>query len=409
MNDQVQAAMAEATHLTRVGQLAEATALIQRTLGGISTPAGRSTRADIPDEPEVRVVEVTPPLLGPTIQGRVGASPGPASAYPTDPPQTLPPDAFQRAGSHHGSMRRGQPLRSGVVTPSSHLGEKFIDRAYSNTAGTRTYKLYVPRSYTGQAVPLLIMLHGCTQNAVDFAAGTRMNMFAEGKTLLVAYPEQISSANNSKCWNWFQPADQQRGMGEPSLIAGITQQIMNSYHVDTNRVYIAGMSAGGAMAVIMAVTYPDLYVAVGVHSGLAYRAGHDVRSGFAAMRRGSGNSSRQLTTVIPLIVFHGDRDTTVFPVNADHLLDQWLQATNYGQGRSVGSTKVIRGQVASGRAYTRFIYHNTGDHAVAEKWLVHQAGHVWSGGSTDGSFTDPRGPDASSELLRFFAEQSRKR
>jgi len=253
------------------------------------------------------------------------------------------------------------------------------------------------------------MLHGCTQNAVDFAAGTRMNMFAEGKTLLVAYPEQISSANNSKCWNWFQPADQQRGMGEPSLIAGITQQIMNSYHVDTNRVYIAGMSAGGAMAVIMAVTYPDLYVAVGVHSGLAYRAGHDVRSGFAAMRRGSGNSSRQLTTVIPLIVFHGDRDTTVFPVNADHLLDQWLQATNYGQGRSVGSTKVIRGQVASGRAYTRFIYHNTGGHAIAEKWLVHQAGHIWSGGSTDGSFTDPRGPDASSELLRFFAEQSRKR
>jgi len=253
------------------------------------------------------------------------------------------------------------------------------------------------------------MLHGCTQNAVDFAAGTRMNMFAEGKTLLVAYPEQISSANNSKCWNWFQPADQQRGMGEPSLIAGITQQIMNSYYVDTNRVYVAGMSAGGAMAVIISVTYRYLYAAVGVHSGLAYRAAHDVRSGFAAMRQGSGKSARQLNTVIPLIVFHGDRDTTVSPVNADHLLDQWLRATNYGQGGSVGSTKVIRGQVISGRAYTRSIYHDTGGHAIAEKWLVHQAGHVWSGGSTDGSFTDPRGPDASSELLRFFAEQSRKR
>jgi poly(hydroxyalkanoate) depolymerase family esterase len=306
-------------------------------------------------------------------------------------------------------MRRGQPLRPEVVTPSTHPGEKFVDGSYSNTAGTRIYKLYVPRSYTGQAVPLIIMLHGCTQNAVDFAAGTRMNMFAEGKTFLVAYPEQVSSANNSKCWNWFQPADQQRSIGEPSLIAGITQQIMNSYHVDTNRVYVAGMSAGGAMAVIMAVTYPDLYAAVGVHSGIAYRAAHDVRSGFAAMRRGSSKSAQQLNPAIPLIVFHGDRDSTVSPVNADHLLDQWLQATSHEPGRSAHSTKVVRGQVTNGRAYTRSIYHDTSGHAIAEKWLVHQAGHVWSGGSTDGSFTDPKGPDASTELLRFFAEQSRKR
>jgi poly(hydroxyalkanoate) depolymerase family esterase len=253
------------------------------------------------------------------------------------------------------------------------------------------------------------MLHGCTQNAVDFAAGTRMDMFAEGKkTFLVAYPEQVSSANNSKCWNWFQRADQQRGMGEPSLIAGITRQIMNSYHVDINRVYVAGMSAGGAMAVIMAVTYPDLYAAVGVHSGLAYRAAHDVRSGFAVMRRGTGRSMQQLTTVIPLIAFHGDRDTTVSPVNTDHLLDQWLHTTSHEQGRTAHSTKVERGQVANGRAYTRSIYHNANGQAIAEKWLVHQAGHVWSGGSSSGSFTDPKGPDASTELLRFFAEHSRK-
>ena len=409
MNDQVQAAMAEATHLTRTGRLAEATALIQRTLGGITAPAGRSTRAGAPDEAVIRVVEVTPPLLASTIQRAVGASPGSASVRPAVPQGTRAPGILPLPGSPRGSTRHGQPLMPGVVSPSLHSGGKFVDGTYSNTAGTRTYKLYIPSNYTGQPVPLLMMLHGCTQNAVDFAAGTCMNMFAEGKTFLVVYPEQVSSANNSKCWNWFQPADQQRGMGEPSLIAGITQQIMNSYHVDTNRVYVAGMSAGGAMAVIMAVTYPDLYAAVGVHSGLAYRAAHDVRSGFAAMRQGSGKSARQLTTVIPLIVFHGDRDTTVSPVNSDHLLDQWLQATNYGQGRSVGSTKVIRGQVASGRAYTRSIYHDTGGHAIAEKWLVHQAGHVWSGGSTDGSFTDPRGPDASAELLRFFAEQSRKR
>lgn len=409
MNDQMQTAMAEATRLTRTGRLAEATTLIQYTLGGMSVPAGRSTRADAPNEAVVRVVEVTPPLPGPTIQGGAGASPGPASASPAVPPQTPSPDVLQLPSSLHGTMQRGQPLRPGVVTPSSHPGGKFVDGAYSNTAGTRTYKLYIPRSYTGQAVPLVIMLHGCTQNSVDFAAGTRMNLFAEGKTFLVAYPEQVSSANNSKCWNWFQPADQQRGMGEPSVIAGITRQIMNSYHVDSNRVYVAGMSAGGAMAVIMAATYPDLYAAVGVHSGLAYRAAHDVRSGFAAMRRGADQSARQLTTVIPLIAFHGDRDTTVSPVNADHLLDQWLQATSHEQGRSAYSTKVEQGQVVGGRAYTRSIYHDASGHAIVEKWLVHQAGHVWSGGSSDGSFTDPRGPDASNELLRFFAEHSRKR
>jgi poly(hydroxyalkanoate) depolymerase family esterase len=343
------------------------------------------------------------------MQRGIGASPGPASARPSVLPLTPSPDAQQLPGSLHGSTRRGQALRPGVVSPSSHPEGKFVDGAYRNTAGTRTYKLYIPRSYTGQAVPLVMMLHGCTQNAVDFAAGTRMNMFAEGQTFLVAYPEQVSSANNAKCWNWFQPADQQRDMGEPSLIAGITRQIMNAYHVDSNRVYVAGMSAGGAMAVIMAATYPDLYAAVGVHSGLAYRAAHDVRSGFAAMRRGAGRSARQLTTAIPLIVFHGESDTTVSPVNADHLLDQWLRATSHEQGRVAHSTKVERGQVAGGRAYTRSLYHDASGHVIVEKWLVHQAGHVWSGGSAAGSFTDPQGPDASTELLRFFAEQSRKR
>ncbi|HEX9132243.1 MAG TPA: PHB depolymerase family esterase, partial [Ktedonobacteraceae bacterium] len=180
MNDHMHAAMVEATRLTRTGRLAEATTLIQRTLGGMSAPAGRSTRAAAPHEAVVRVVEVTPPLLEPTIQGGVGASPGPVPARPAVPPQTPSPDVLQLPGSLHGSMLRGHPLRPGVVSPSSHPGGKFVDGTYSNTAGTRSYKLYIPRSYTGQAVPLVIMLHGCTQNAVDFAAGTRRNIFAEG-------------------------------------------------------------------------------------------------------------------------------------------------------------------------------------------------------------------------------------
>jgi poly(hydroxyalkanoate) depolymerase family esterase len=365
--------MAEATRLTREGRIAEATALIQRTLGGVSAAA--------PVEARVRVVEETPPRVGASMKRE-----GPASA--------------RYSGQHE------QTVRPGGVPPSANPGGRFIDEAFSNAAARRTYKLYVPRSYTGQAVPLVVMLHGCTQSSVDFATGTRMNTFAEGKAFLVAYPEQASSANNSKCWNWFQPTDQQGGKGEPSLIAGITRQIMNSYNVDVERVYVAGMSAGGAMAVIMAASYPDLYAAVGVHSGLAYQAAHDISTGFAAMRRGTAQSTRRLATAIPLIAFHGDLDTTVSPLNADHLLDQWLRA--HERGGSALAARVERGQAANGRAYTRSIYDDTGGRTFAEKWLIHQAGHAWSGGNPAGSFTDPQGPDASGELLRFFFEHARK-
>ncbi len=409
MNDQIQAIMAEATRLTRAGRFAEATALIQRTLGGMPAATGWSGYTDAAIEAEVRIMEDSPPLREPTRQGSNSVSPGLASAQRVVTPQAPSADPLRLPGGLRHPTWCGPLVRPGRVSPSSHPGGRFVDGAYSNTAGMRPYKLYIPRSSTGQAVPLVIMLHGCTQNAVDFAAGTRMNRLAEEKTFLVAYPEQVFSANPTGCWNWFQPTDQQRDQGEPSLIAGITQQIMNTYHVDVNRVYVAGMSAGGAMAVIMAATYPDLYAAVGVHSGLAYGAASDVRSGFAAMRQGAGWDARYLTRVIPLIVFHGDCDTTVSPVNADHLVDQWLQPTSHEPGRSPLSAKVERGRVADGQAYTRSLYHDASGRAMVEMWLVHQAGHAWSGGSPDGSFTDPRGPDASTELLRFFAQQNRKR
>lgn len=409
MIDQIQAIMAEATRLTRAGRLAEATNLIQRTLGGMPSAGGWPGQADAPIETEVRIVEDSPPLREPTRQGSNRVSPGPASAHRVVEPQAPSADPLRLPGGLHHPTWPGAQVRPGRVLPSSPPGGSFVDGAYSNTAGMRPYKLYIPRSYTGQAVPLVIMLHGCTQNAVDFAAGTRMNRLAEEKAFLVAYPEQVSSANPTGCWNWFQPTDQQRDRGEPSLIAGITQQIMNTYHVDVNRAYIAGMSAGGAMAVVMAATYPDLYAAVGVHSGLAYGAASDVRSGFAAMRRGVSRDARHLIRVIPLIAFHGDCDTTVSPINTDHLVDQWLRSTSHEPGRSSLSTKVERGRAADGRAYTRSLYHDANGHALVEMWLVHQAGHTWSGGSPEGSFTDPRGPDASTELLRFFTQQNRKR
>jgi poly(hydroxyalkanoate) depolymerase family esterase len=295
---------------------------------------------------------------------------------------------------------------------SSSPAGQFVDGVYTNAAGTRSYKLYIPSGYAGQALPLVVMLHGCTQTATDFALGTRMNVFAEGEIFLVVYPEQAAAANRSRCWNWFQAAEQQRGAGEPSLIAGITQHIMSAYHVDSSRVYVAGLSAGGAMAAIMAATYPDLYAALGVHSGLAYGAAHDLPSAFAAMEEQAPESAQPPAEAVPLIVFHGDRDPTVAPANADCLIDQWLQANGLGPhsaGRPAHDATVQRGQVPGGHAYTRMIYHDAGGRAMAERWIVHQAKHAWSGGSPGGSYTDPRGPDASAEMIRFFREHPRGR
>jgi poly(hydroxyalkanoate) depolymerase family esterase len=302
-----------------------------------------------------------------------------------------------------------RPLTSDRVPPPAG---QFVDGAYTNAAGTRSYKLYIPSGYAGQALPLVVMLHGCTQTATDFAVGTRMNVFAEGELFLVVYPEQAAAVNHSRCWNWFQAAEQRRGAGEPSLIAGITQQIMSAYHVDSSRVYVAGLSAGGAMAAIMAATYPDLYAALGVHSGLAYGAAHDLPSAFAAMKQQTPEPARPPAGAVPLIVFHGDGDPTVAPANADCLIDQWRQANGTGPrsaGKPAHDATVERGEVPGGHAYTRVIYHGAAGRAMAERWIVHQAGHAWSGGSPGGSYTDPRGPDASAEMVRFFREHPRGR
>ena len=306
------------------------------------------------------------------------------------------PDRLRRV------IERVLPTRTDNIPAPVRKEGQFLDARFSNAAGTLAYKLYIPARYNGQAVPLLIMLHGCSQNAVDFAVGTHMNRLAEQETWIVAYPEQVHAANRSKCWNWFQPVNQRRDTGEPSLIAGITRQIMHTYHIDARRVYVAGMSAGGAMAVIMAVTYPDLYAAVGVHSGLPYNAAHSVSSAFMTMRHGSARRAPHLTNGIPLIIFHGDRDTTVAAVNADHLLEQWLPP---GSSRNA---VVETGHVIGGHPYTRSLYRDARGYASVEQWIVHYAGHAWSGGGPTGSFTDPQGPDASSHMLRFFNEHPRQ-
>jgi poly(hydroxyalkanoate) depolymerase family esterase len=231
-----------------------------------------------------------------------------------------------------------------------------------------------------------------------------MNELAEEFGFFVAYPGQTQAANMSKCWNWFNAADQQRGQGEPSLIAGITQEVMRAVPVQEGRVYVAGLSAGGAKAAIMAATYPELYAAVGVHSGLACGAARDMPSAFSAMKQGGsattglrpGHTARSGPSV-PTIVFHGDRDTTVHPINGDEVAAQ-------ASGGAAHRTEVERGRSQGGMAFTRTVHRDESGRAVLEQWLLHGAGHAWSGGSTAGSYTDPLGPDASREMVRFFLD-----
>ena len=287
-----------------------------------------------------------------------------------------------------------------------------MEHSFAHAAGKRRYKLYVPLQYTEDSLPrypLLLMLHGCTQSPDDFAAGTRMNELAEKHGFLVAYPAQSKNANGSKCWNWFRPGDQTRAGGEPALLAALTQDIALKYAVDPKRIFVAGLSAGAAMAVILGATYPDVFAAVGSHSGLRYRAAHDLPSAFAAM---GGNHvpldsiddmpTRVSASATPLIVFQGDCDRTVAPSNAQTLVRQAIGAA----AALLPERRVSKGD-ASGRAYTRTVYTTAMGDPLVEFWQIHGAGHAWSGGSADGSYTDMQGPDASAEMVRFFLQVAR--
>jgi poly(hydroxyalkanoate) depolymerase family esterase len=343
MDQERLARMLEAARLTSGARLAEATARLQRSAGG-GVPSMPAFVSRLPH------------------------------GLPRTPASTTKP-------------------RPGPVPPG-----RWLDLAYANAVGERTFKLYVPTGHSGQAAPLIVMLHGGTQSADDFAAGTRMRELAERHGFLVAYPEQSRVANSQGYWNWFQPADQRRGSGEASLIAGLTEHIVRRYTIDARRVYVAGFSAGGAMAAVMAAAYPDVYAGAGVHSGLAAGAAHDLPSAFAAMGKGAPGRA---TTPVPLIVFHGDGDATVAHVNADFLVRAVLP--DAGSRRPPVTT---RGCVPGGHDYTRRLHSDRAGVSLVEQWTIHDAGHAWSGGSPHGTYTDPRGPDASAELVRFFARHA---
>ncbi|MBC7597591.1 MAG: PHB depolymerase family esterase [Polaromonas sp.] len=356
MNLDFQRLMQRATQLTRNGGLQAATAAIQAALTGTAHPATATTRRteqDTGDVIDVAAREV--------------------------------PDEAPTAPAH----------------PQSPAPGRFIAGTHGDATARRDFKLYTPPGTSDKPLPLLVMLHGCTQNPDDFAAGTAMNNLASEQGFYVLYPAQSQQANPQRCWNWFKHNHQARGRGEPALLAGMTREVMATYPVDADRVYVAGLSAGGAMAAILGDTYPDIFAAVGVHSGLAAGSATDLPSAFSAMQSGANPAPpRASANAVPTIAFHGDADHTVHPANSGQVIA--------ASAATAASVEVDQLTSSGGRTATRRIHHAADGTVLAEHWLVHGAPHAWSGGSATGSYTDPRGPDASAEMLRFFLAHPRR-
>ncbi|WP_096487766.1 extracellular catalytic domain type 1 short-chain-length polyhydroxyalkanoate depolymerase [Methylorubrum populi] len=397
--------MAEATRLTRAGRLGEATALIQRSLGAAG-PA--------PERPQP--AEATPHAV-PRLEGPAARLDPEAHAADAAHAALIPERLRENIDQMMQGLRTLAPSLRGLVGGNLHAPRpegvepedgQFVERSFSNAAGARDYKLFIPSPRSGRR-PLLVMLHGCTQTPDDFAAGTRMNGLAEEEGIYVVYPRQSSRANAQRCWNWFEPGDQGREMGEAGIIAGLVRAVCAEHPIDRSRIYIAGLSAGGAAAANIARAYPDLFAGLGVHSGLAAGCARDLPSALAAMRVGApgaaepggaaGFGAGAVTQAlrVPTIVFHGEGDGTVHPRNAEAVL---------AQAGVEALTPRREGGTGSGHSYTRTRYADETGRVQAEAWSVQGAGHAWSGGSPAGSYTDANGPDASRAMLDFFLSHS---
>jgi poly(hydroxyalkanoate) depolymerase family esterase len=435
MTSLFQKLMGDAARLTSQGDLQGATAMIQRALGQMPSVA----HPDPVAAHDVNVIDVeareVPATSGhgawieaaAAVQRAAHAASSMSSKQSVQPASPVPPTSTTSTTS---TMAPKQPSREGTAE-----GE-IVRGTHASAAGQRDWRLYVPPAYTGQAMPLVVMLHGCTQDPDDFAVGTGMDEAARREGFFVLYPAQAQSANPQRCWNWFKHNHQERDRGEPALIAGLTREVMAKYGVDPSRVYVAGLSAGGAMAAILGQTYPDIYAAVGVHSGLAAGAANDLPSALAAMQGGTGGigsgaasmatsqglanlpglrlvgqtspakgrpAARNKHVSVPTIVFHGDRDHTVHPVNADHVVAACVPAHGEAAANDAAARfSEEKARSPNGRTYTRRTHADGSGRQVAEHWMVHGAGHAWSGGNARGSYTDAQGPDATSEMLRFF-------
>ncbi len=291
--------------------------------------------------------------------------------------------------------------------------------------GSRDFKLCVPATLDkGCASPLVMLLHGCTHDAEDMAEISGMNEVAEANRFLVVYPEQVRRANLLKCWNWFKSKHQMRDAGEPSILAAVVEQVCFTHNVDPDRVYVAGVSAGGAMASILAATYPDLFAALAIFAGAEFKAAISFSQGVGAMKRGGPDPVRQGELAfaamreglarkkrrrLPVIAFHGTADARVNPVNADQAIAQWsetnarLAVENSESGFAL-TENIIRGTMPGGHAYKKHIYHESNGRLLMEKWLIEGLGHAWSGSPNPSKYGDPKGPNASAEMWRFFRE-----
>ncbi|WP_110515093.1 extracellular catalytic domain type 1 short-chain-length polyhydroxyalkanoate depolymerase [Herpetosiphon llansteffanensis] len=312
-------------------------------------------------------------------------------------------------------------LLAGFWSPQAASAGQWVTGSVNTSAGSRNYKLWVPTNYSASTpTALVVMLHGCTQTPDDFARGTEMNNLADAQTFLVLYPEQPTSSNANRCWQWWDAQHQARGAGEPSLIAAMVTTVQSSYNVDPNRRYVAGISAGAGMSVIMGATYPDMFSAIGVVGGLEYKAATSVLNVSMAMQTGGPNPEAQglaayqsigtRANVVRVMVVHGSTDAVVAPINGQQVVQQWLTTNDYlddsQRNNSVDANvdQTIADTVPNGRSYTRTIYNNAANQPIIEHWAVNGMGHAWSGGSTAGSYTDPQGPKASNEFWRFFSQ-----
>ena len=370
-----------ATRMTSMGRLMGATRLIQKAL----------------------------------LKASVGAKPLPPSGRPS---------AFK--GTLIGTPNRAKATIAAEITETiapRQTGTKARSARDSFEAGQfkfegklYPYRLYLPppvvkstNSEQNTRMPLMVLLHGCTQNAQDFARGTAMNDLAGQHHAMVLYPEQISKSNSARCWNWFEPGHQQAGRGEPGMIAALTLHVLATHPdpqgADPSRVYIAGLSAGGAMAAVVAGLHPETFAAVGVPSGLAAGAAQDMVSAFIAMHSGAKSHAPDKTSALPTIVFHGTADKTVHPDNGEHIISAAV-ATLKASGLALIETCTTEGEAKGnkGQSAQRTQYSTPDGTSYAEHWLVGGGPHAWSGGNAAGSYTDPDGPSASKAMLAFFLQ-----
>jgi poly(hydroxyalkanoate) depolymerase family esterase len=381
MTHTLSSALHRALEKIRASDPRAATALIQTALAGQRPDPSEKRATCAPCEALAGATAKPTPAGAPTA-GRFGMADLSTAFRPSGLPRMDGLPDLGKLGnlSGHGTLPGLRTMGGKARTAPVPEGAQVRTLRHDGPGGSRDYRLFIPSPRPGGPVGLVLMLHGCTQSPEDFALGTQMDLAAEKAGFIVAYPGQTGAHNMQSCWNWFRPEDQNRDRGEPAILASLATALAREFGL-SGRVHVAGLSAGGAMAAVLADTHPDVFAAVGIHSGLPAGSAHDVASAFAAMQ-GRGGAGR--TPTVPAIVFHGTADGTVSPRNAAALVP--------------GNGIETRHQ-DDGRGWTRLT-----TPAGSELWLVDGGGHAWFGGNPQGSYADPAGPDASAEMLRFFAD-----